>query len=696
MMSFDFDTDFSPPSAWAVMYREHGLQVVPAKSPKEDPINWKRPILPEWRSLEHEIAPDLTFSRWYGEDGAHVGRQSMGVITGSCSGGVFVVDLDTHTKPAAGEWWRGLLAVHNNGLDIETPRQTTGGGGKQIFMRAPQGWTPPTNRTALGVDIRGQGGFAMMPPSMHVSGRSYEWDDGLEPWSVEFATAPEWLCEAIDDLVGEYGGTPAPRERHAANESLTAFGRDLDGREDKMTRMIWASLIELKREAPMISRRELDDAMAEAWEVYERTTATRIHSPGVTNAEGLEREGRGQTAFREKWARACRKWDEEIAEEAKKPRKEPARPEQPFRFDPETGEILDEARPVPPRIHLIPWDDLPEIKVRWLIKDLIPAGGFSALYGKPGSYKSFVALYLAAAIATGSEAFGRETTQGDVIYIAGEGGAGLKKRRDALMRKYDLAPGTRVHFLRAQLNLRSTEDDAAALVLAIRALNLNPALVIIDTLARAFAGGNENASEDMGAFITVTGKLQEALGHPTILVVHHSGKDEARGMRGHSALLGAVDTELEVVKLTEDDAPERAGKVTVTKQKDGEDGFSLTYCLEFVQTGAVDPTEGSLVVVPGDPPKAPAKDGKGWPDRETCRRIQHAIDDAWRSGRPWSPSHVAKAYGKYAVANIMREFGVGRDIAKDMIEQWQATGVVAFELLNTHGNVRGLKVVTWL
>lgn len=261
------------------------------------------------------------------------------------------------------------------------------------------------------------------------------------------------------------------------------------------------------------------------------------------------------------------------------------------------------AEPVDPkpaqRVQLVAWSDIEEVQVRWLVQDLIPANGFAALYGKPGSYKSFVALYLAAMIATGRPAFGKDTTAGEIVYIMGEGGAGLKPRRDALMKQYGLPNDIPVHFIRAQLNLRSSDEDAQALVQAIGDAGLRPSLIVIDTLARAFAGGNENASEDVGAFIMHVGKVQAALG-AAILVVHHSGKDEARGMRGHSSLLGAVDAELEVVKLSPEDSEERVGQLTVTKQKDGEDGFKLAYKMESVQLSKIDDSKQSLAVVPVD------------------------------------------------------------------------------------------------
>lgn len=252
-----------------------------------------------------------------------------------------------------------------------------------------------------------------------------------------------------------------------------------------------------------------------------------------------------------------------------------------------------------PRVELVHFDDVADIPIQWLVQDLVPAGGFCALYGKPGSYKSFVALYIATMIGQGREAFGKATEQGDVVYLMGEGGSGLKARRDALVRHYEIPPGTRVHFIRAQLNLRSTDEDATALIQCVQDKGLKPKLLVIDTLARAFGAGNENASEDMGAFILQCGRIQHELS-TAVMVVHHSGKDEARGLRGHSSLLGAADCELEVVKLSAEDNPDRIGQMTVTKQKDGEDGIAIGYRMATVQLSAIDPDKTSLAVVPVD------------------------------------------------------------------------------------------------
>lgn len=276
---------------------------------------------------------------------------------------------------------------------------------------------------------------------------------------------------------------------------------------------------------------------------------------------------------------------------------------------------------------ILGWNELQDRPVNWLIQDLLPAQGFAALYGKPGSYKSFAALYIAGMIGSGNSAFGKETTKGDVIYIAGEGSTGLKSRRDALEKKYNLTAAN-VFFIPQQLNLRSADDDRQKLISAIRAKNINPILIIVDTLARAFAGGNENASEDMGAFIRQIGKLQEEL-NTAVLIVHHSGKDEARGQRGHSSLLGAVDAELEVTKHPKASKDERLGQITVTKQKDGEDGFKIGYRMDVVSLGLVDLNKSSLALVPmelEDMPEKITKKGLTAQQKLALRALEKAIE----------------------------------------------------------------------
>jgi hypothetical protein len=88
-------------------------------------------------------------------------------------------------------------------------------------------------------------------------------------------------------------------------------------------------------------------------------------------------------------------------------------------------------------------------------------------------------------------------------------------------------------------------------------------LIIGDTLARMSAGANENAGEDMGTVLAHAELIRrEAKAH--VLLIHHSGKDQARGARGWSGLRAAIDTEIEVTS----DETTGLRVAEVTKQRD--------------------------------------------------------------------------------------------------------------------------------
>jgi AAA domain/Bifunctional DNA primase/polymerase, N-terminal len=650
--TMDYDLEFGGTADWARFYRTLGWQVVPSVSPRSNK-QWKRPLV-EWRPLQHELVPDLTFARWYGENGDYLNEQNIGIITGQASK-IVVIDLDVQKHPEAQLWWLQMRDKQKTAQEITTVWQKTGGGGFQHLFRIPDGWTAPTCKTSIGVDIRGQGGFAVIAPSLHESGKHYEWGTNAGPHEIEMAVMPEWLCEEIDALAAQYGagtGSNTPATKTATPvHSVSDFGQIVDGREDYMTKFVWGWIVNLRREAPMINDAFMNTQCNEAFQSYQTLVKSRLPYDGTnTNADLLEMEGRGITAFRQKWQYAVKQWEDKVADHARQDppkKKDDNRPFDPtaIRFDPETGEIIGEYPNhdlsiddefSPPKesadsFRLIPASQLVDEPVKWLIKDLLPALSLSSLYGKPGTYKTFVALYMASHIALGLRVFGRDTEQGDVVYIAGEGGAGLKKRYDALRKRHNLPDVHNLYFLKRQLNLRSKMDDLARLIKEIKSNNIKPKLIVIDTLARAFSGGNENSSEDMGAFIAMVGLLQQATGS-AVLLVHHSGKDEARGQRGHSSLLGAVDAELELMKLSDDDSVHRIGQLTTTKQKDGEDGIKFLFHMESVALSDIDPDNNSLALVPVDDAKLPAKKKQqralNQNDRSVLAALKAALNDA--------------------------------------------------------------------
>jgi hypothetical protein len=296
---------------------------------------------------------------------------------------------------------------------------------------------------------------------------------------------------------------------------------------------------------------------------------------------------------------------------------EPAKPAKPEMFD-----TTPEPAAAKVRIDIVDWQDLQDVSVTWLVKRMIPARGMTAIFGESGAGKSFFAIYVAAMIAAGQQAFGEDVDQGDVVYIAMEGAAGLRRRRDALIRTYDLPEKLPVHFIRQQLNLRSTLDDANALIAVIRAKGIKVRALIIDTLARAFAGGEENSAAEMSQFVAVLGYIEEQL-QCAVLPIHHSGKDESRGMRGSSALRAACDAEIKIVRMSSDEDVEPVCQATTTKQKDGMDEIKWTFRLSLIQTSDIDLDATSLVVEPIENEQAPSRQMK---PRKLSLNQRRAVD----------------------------------------------------------------------
>ena len=147
-------------------------------------------------------------------------------------------------------------------------------------------------------------------------------------------------------------------------------------------------------------------------------------------------------------------------------------------------------------------------------------------------------------------------------------------------------------FLLQSLDIR-LPADRADLVQAARAAGFAGGVLAIDTLNRAAPGMDENDSKSMGEAIGALKAIQAALGG-LVLLVHHTGKDAAKGLRGHSSLHAALDAAVEVAR----DGDRREWKMN--KAKDGEDGEAHPFRLDVVEVGTDEDGEPvtSCVVVP--------------------------------------------------------------------------------------------------
>jgi hypothetical protein len=235
----------------------------------------------------------------------------------------------------------------------------------------------------------------------------------------------------------------------------------------------------------------------------------------------------------------------------------------------------------------------------WLIEGLMPTRALAVHFGPSASAKSFVALDWALSIAIGRDWCGRKVKPGPVIYVVGEGTSGISRRVTAWMLHHGVDRVPDAFFL-LQAPLLMSPNDVTALVSAIRQRSNASALIVIDTLARAFVGGEENSAKDMGLLVGGCQQLQVETG-ATVLVIHHAGKPKGKRVaaieRGSSALRAAADVVIQQTK--------KGDLVTVEneKQKDDEQFPAIRLRLRTLKLGVDDKTGRpitSCVVVPAD------------------------------------------------------------------------------------------------
>ena len=241
------------------------------------------------------------------------------------------------------------------------------------------------------------------------------------------------------------------------------------------------------------------------------------------------------------------------------------------------AELLEAARapaPPKPRYKLLTGADLRDLApLAWRVRGVLPAVGLAALYGPSASGKSFLAFDMAAAIAEGQSWFGCRVEATPVVYAALEGEAGFKLRAQAweVTRGRDLPDG--LSFMMQGFVL-TTEKDVKDLAVVIPA----GAVVFLDTLNRAAPTADENSSKDMGEILQAA-KMLQALTGGLVVLVHHTGKNAAAGLRGHSSLFAAMDAAIEVSR----NGDRRDWKVA--KSKDGQDGNAYPFTLKVETLG---------------------------------------------------------------------------------------------------------------
>ena len=472
--------------------------------------------------------------------------RDVGIATGN---GIVAIDIDV--KAGDGEAMWAFLTDAYGGAP-ETWEQKTLSGGRHLLFRLPNGRKVgnSASRIAKHIDVRGERGFVKF------------YGTAAPPGPDDIADCPAWLLE----LLGEARATEgAGGVRHGAvldaPDNIARAAGYLEQQAPAATTGVDASHTAFLVAATVkdfgISEPCATDLMLEHWNErnYPPLTPDDLQHR-VSNAYRYGREPVGLLD-----------------------------PAADFPVPAVTGGSSPETDFPPPgehaisvarhKLHFVFGADITvSRKATYLIKGFLDQGAMSVIYGPSNSGKSFVALDIGWHIATGRQWRRRRTRSGLVVYVAAEGGGGFSKRIAALRMRHGDDGGTNLAIVPCSVDLLADDGDLRALTDLVRQAEVESgqkaALVVIDTLSRAMGGGNENAPEDMTKFIRHLDALrQHTAAH--VLIVHHSGKDAARGARGHSSLRAATDTEIEVSG--------EARSFQVTKQRDmdieGAYGFDL-------------------------------------------------------------------------------------------------------------------------
>jgi Bifunctional DNA primase/polymerase, N-terminal/AAA domain len=521
----------------------------------------------------------------------------IGIPMGAQSG-VWAIDPDAPKPPSnidGRQNWAELK--RKNGGHAHTHTHDTPGGGQHILFRYhPE--KPVTNRegglAGLGINVRGEGGYIIAPPSMAASGKRYE--DAKPLYVFIFAEAPDWLYAQIltKPSISEQAAARVQQPTHRSN-SVVSHRRyaeaALRGERDTL-----ASTMNGGRNNRLNTAAFKLGTLVAAGALSEREVAETLVDAAKTNGLVDDDGLRAAVATISSGMNAG----------LQSPRQIPA---------PKAKATLDNDNPVatnavsPVEIFWHGIDYHRELRP-WLVKELIPQVGQGLASGQWGSGKTFAAIDLAASVMTASPFAGREVCRrGGVLFIAAEGANEIAIRLqgvvDQKLRTSAPADGVPQTFDLNRLpfawiedcpSLRDEPSFDRLVATAVTAASqikeqfgIDLALIIVDTLS---AAADFNDANDAAEGQRIMGRLN-SLSKTTgafVLAVDHFGKVVETGTRGTSAKEAAADV---VLALLAD--RDTAGKISntrlaVRKLRGGATGAETPFDLRVVDLGAAGET----------------------------------------------------------------------------------------------------------
>lgn len=577
----------TPVHEQALLYAALGWSVVPIRP------GTKVPPMKGWQNAA--TSDPAKIAKWWGGVYLNCG---LGIGTGQTSG-VWVLDIDADHGGV--EALQALVAQF--GPLPKGPRVNTPSGGFHLYFLNPQGTHVATTKNigGQGIDVRGDGGQVLAPPTIHPNGLPYVWADSRSPWDVQLVAAPDWLLDIVVPKEPEPVVAPPALDLtsgpltanigSAAAEITAAFhwhklladdGWSLASKQNngdtQWTRpgkdpRLGVSAILHEPEGPLVNYSTEAVNLCQMWA---RNDTSDCWSYSIYGYLAATRYNGDRSLIAQEWVanRTAFQVDEWSASSGG------VQPGLTQGGSTETPSLVDENDLS--FAHLLEWPAFwaqDHTAQEWVLWPFIPKGRSVALFALAKQGKSTILLAAVAAAACGAKVFGRwETEPVDVLYLDYE-----MTEADVWERLHDQGYGpeddlSHLHYALLPsmfpLDTRQGADQIVRL-----AQSVNAQVVVIDTFSRAVQG-DENDADTSRDFYRFTGMALKALGI-ACLRTDHAGKEIDKGQRGSSAKNDDVDV---VWSLSRSEAG-----VTVKRTHS-----RVTWVPDIVQLEQVESDDGSV------------------------------------------------------------------------------------------------------
>ena len=468
---------------WALYYASMGLAVFPLR-PKD-----KRPATVN--GCKAATTNKEQIAGWWDKHP----DSNIGIATGRLSGGLVVIDLDIDENKGVNGYDSLKAWQRENGELQETWQSITGRGGYHLLYMSA---STHKNRVGLyeGIDIRGDGGYIVAPPSIHPNGRKYEWEQG--PDEIAIAQADRRVADLLN-------GTVSKKQE---KQDFPPMEKIPEGcRTDAMVRLV--------------GRLKGDGLADESIRAAVRSENEKLCVPPLTERE-LEK-----TVF----PALSRGWQAE----------------RPYAAVTDNGKTrpVKEFKPVK-AITAAELGEMDIPPITWLVRDILPVG--LSMIGAPSKYfKSYMALGLCLAICRGGKFLGFDCEKHGCLYLDLESTKRRPKSRiEQITGPFDKPPGN-LYIITGEQNVGRIGEGFEAQVEHQLAEHPDIKLIVVDVFQLVKKPKGRSQSDYDCDYENFKAIKQIADTHDIgLTLIHHTRKmkdptDVFNELSGSVGVMGALD-----------------------------------------------------------------------------------------------------------------------------------------------------------